>query len=145
LQWLQDPCEINGDNLNNVRHVASRYFRNKKWEYLKDKMNVLATNSKNKNIKNIYRGIKEYKRGYQSVSNLLKDGNGDLLADYRMILIGWKNYFFQLRTKFCWKKRGQLKRGRIHWMDIIIVSNMRNAKEWTVFNLVRTEPMNRCN
>jgi hypothetical protein len=32
LQWLQDPSEINGDNLNNVRREASRYFRNKKWD-----------------------------------------------------------------------------------------------------------------
>jgi hypothetical protein len=51
LQWLQDPSEINGDNLNNVRHEASRHFRNKKREYLKDKIVVLATNSKNKNIR----------------------------------------------------------------------------------------------
>jgi hypothetical protein len=34
LQWLQDPSEINGDNLNNVRREASRHFRNKKREYL---------------------------------------------------------------------------------------------------------------
>jgi hypothetical protein len=32
LQWLQDPSEINVDNLNNVRREASRYFRNNKWE-----------------------------------------------------------------------------------------------------------------
>jgi hypothetical protein len=38
LQWLQDPSEINRDNLNNVRCEASRYFRNKKREYMKDKM-----------------------------------------------------------------------------------------------------------
>jgi hypothetical protein len=47
LQWLQDPSEIKRDNLNNVRHGASRHFRNKKREYLKDKINELATNSKN--------------------------------------------------------------------------------------------------
>jgi hypothetical protein len=29
LQWLQDLSEINGNNLNNVRCEASRYFRNK--------------------------------------------------------------------------------------------------------------------
>jgi hypothetical protein len=57
LQWLQDPNEINGDNLNIVGHEASRYFRNKKREYLKDKINELATNNKNKNIRNLYRGI----------------------------------------------------------------------------------------
>jgi hypothetical protein len=48
LQWLQDPSEINGDNLNNVRCKASRYCRNKQREYLKDKINELAMNSKNK-------------------------------------------------------------------------------------------------
>jgi hypothetical protein len=30
LQWLQDPSKINGDDLNNIRHEASRNFRNKK-------------------------------------------------------------------------------------------------------------------
>jgi hypothetical protein len=39
LQWLQDPSEINGNNLNNARNEASSYFRNKKREYLKDKIN----------------------------------------------------------------------------------------------------------
>jgi hypothetical protein len=42
LHWLQDPSEINGDNLNNVRREANRYFRNKKKEYLKGKINELA-------------------------------------------------------------------------------------------------------
>jgi hypothetical protein len=46
VQWLQDPSEINGDNLNNVRREASRHFRDKEKEYLKDKINELATNSK---------------------------------------------------------------------------------------------------
>jgi hypothetical protein len=33
LQWLQDPSEIDGDNLNIVRGEASRHFRDKKREY----------------------------------------------------------------------------------------------------------------
>jgi hypothetical protein len=57
LQWLQDPSEVNGDNLNNVRHEASRHFRNKKREYLKDRINELAWNSKKKSIRDLYRGI----------------------------------------------------------------------------------------
>jgi hypothetical protein len=52
LQRLQDPSEINGDNLKNIRHETSRHFRNKKREYLKDKIDELAMNSKNKNIRN---------------------------------------------------------------------------------------------
>jgi hypothetical protein len=39
LQWLQDPCEVNKGNLSNVRWGANRHFRNKKWEYLKEKIN----------------------------------------------------------------------------------------------------------
>jgi hypothetical protein len=30
LHWLQDPSEINWDNLNNIRRETSRYFRKKK-------------------------------------------------------------------------------------------------------------------
>jgi hypothetical protein len=57
LQWLQDPREINGDNLNNVRCEASRYLRNKRREFLKDKINELPRNSKSKNIRDLYRRI----------------------------------------------------------------------------------------
>jgi 5-methylcytosine-specific restriction endonuclease McrBC GTP-binding regulatory subunit McrB len=51
LQWLQDASEVNGDNLNNLIREASRHFRNKKREYLKDKINELVTNRKSKNVK----------------------------------------------------------------------------------------------
>jgi hypothetical protein len=57
LLWLQDPSKINGDNLNNIRREAGRHFRDKKREYLKDKINEVASNSKNKNIRDLYRGI----------------------------------------------------------------------------------------
>jgi hypothetical protein len=93
LQWSQDPSEINGDNLRIVRRKASRYFRNKKKEYLKDKINELATNSKNKNIRDLYRRKNEFKRGYQPRNNIVKDENSDLLAVSHNILNRWKNYF----------------------------------------------------
>jgi hypothetical protein len=96
LQWLQDPSDRNRDNLNNIRHEASRFFRSKKRDYLKDKINELATNSKNKNIRTLYRRINEFKRGYQPRNNLVKFENGDLLADSHNILNRWKNYFSQL-------------------------------------------------
>jgi hypothetical protein len=96
LQWLQDSGEINGDNLIIVRCEASRYLRNKKTEHLKDKINELATNSKNKNNRNPHRGINEFKRGYQPRNNLVKDENDDLLADSNNILNRWKNYFSEL-------------------------------------------------
>jgi hypothetical protein len=90
LQWLQDPSEINGDNFKIVRREVSRYLRNKEREYLKDKINELATNSKNKTIRDLYKGINEFKRGYQTRNNLVKDENGDLLADSNNKLSRWK-------------------------------------------------------
>jgi hypothetical protein len=45
LQLSQDPSEINGDNPNNIRRKTSRNFRNKKREYLKDKIDELVMNS----------------------------------------------------------------------------------------------------
>jgi hypothetical protein len=81
LQLLQNPREINGDNLNIVGHEDSRYFRNKKRECLKDKINEVPTNSKNKNVRDLYRGINGFKRRYQPTNNLVKVENGDLLAD----------------------------------------------------------------
>jgi hypothetical protein len=55
-------------NLKNVRCEGSRQFRNKR-EYLKDKINDLATNTKNKNTRDLCRGINEFKRGYQHGSS----------------------------------------------------------------------------
>jgi hypothetical protein len=98
LQWPQDPCEVNGNNLNNKRREAITHFRIKKKKYLKDKNNELATSSKKKNIKDLYAEIIEVNGGYQSRSNLMKDETGDLLADFRNILKRRKNLFSQLLT-----------------------------------------------
>jgi hypothetical protein len=93
LQCLQNRTEVNGDNQNNIRGEASRHFRNKKSEYLKNKFNELAQNSKNKNIRDLYRGINDLKR-----TNLVKDENGDLLADSHNILNRWKYYTLLLNV-----------------------------------------------
>jgi hypothetical protein len=77
-----------------VRCEARGNCRNKNREYLKDKICELVTSSKN--IKDMYRGISEFKRGYQPRSNLVKDKNGDLLADSHNTANRWKRYFSQL-------------------------------------------------
>jgi hypothetical protein len=69
---LQDPSILNEGNLHNVKREASRHFRNKKREYLKGKINEIDLNSKNKNIREVYRGITEFKKSYQPVTNVAK-------------------------------------------------------------------------
>jgi predicted transcriptional regulator len=77
---LQNPSKTNADNLNNVRHETSRTFRKK--EFLKEKIYELETNSKNKNIRDLHRGIKEFKKGYQPIINTVKDENGCTFSQY---------------------------------------------------------------
>jgi hypothetical protein len=96
LQLLQNPSQINGDNLQNLRHEISRTFRNKKREHLKGKINELETNNKNKNIRDLYRGLNEFKKEYQPRINIIKDENGNLIADPQNVLNRWKNFFNQV-------------------------------------------------
>jgi hypothetical protein len=79
-------------NLRNIRCGAIRHFRNEKKEYLKGRNDE----NKNKNIRKLYRGINEVKKGYQLGSNLMKDENGNLHGDSHSILNRWKNCFSQL-------------------------------------------------
>jgi len=96
MQWIHDPNQSNVDNLNNVRCDASRHFRNKKKAYVKVKIEELEINSKIKNIRDLYRGINDFKKGYQPRTNIVKDDKGDLVADTHSILSRWRNYFSQI-------------------------------------------------
>ena len=52
-----------GTNKVKVRHEASRYFKKKRKDYLKANTEELETNSKVKNIRVLYRGINDFKKG----------------------------------------------------------------------------------
>jgi hypothetical protein len=56
------------------------------------KIRELATNSNNKNIRDLYRRVNEFKYRYQPKNNFVKDEYGDLLADSHNILKREKNY-----------------------------------------------------
>ena len=91
MQWIHDPSQSNVDNLNNVRRDASRHFRYKKKAYLRAKIEEFETNSKIKNIRDLYRGINYFKMGYQPRTNIVKYDKGDLVADFHSILARWRN------------------------------------------------------
>jgi hypothetical protein len=98
MKWIQVPSQSNVDTLNKVRRDASRHFRIKKMAYLKAKMEELETNSKINNIRDLYRGINDIKKGYQPRTGIVKDENGDLVADCHGIMARWRNYFSQILT-----------------------------------------------
>jgi hypothetical protein len=41
-------------------------------------------------------GINEFKKGYQPITNMVKDDMSDLVADSQSILVMWRNHFSQL-------------------------------------------------
>ena len=92
MQWIKDPSRSNVGNLNNIRHNASRYFRNKKKAYLKAKIEELETNSKINKV----RDINHFKKGYQPRTAIVKDEKGNLVAEPHSIMARWRNYFSQL-------------------------------------------------
>ena len=65
-------------------------------EHLKAKIEELETDSKIKNIRDLYRDIYEFKKGYQPRTNIPNDEKGDLIADSHSILARWRNHFSQL-------------------------------------------------
>ena len=64
--------------------------------YLRAKIEELETNNKIQNIRDLYRGINDFKKGYQPRCNIVKDEKGDLVADSHSIVDRWRNYFSQL-------------------------------------------------
>ena len=59
---------------------------------MRAKIEELETNSKTQNIRDLYRGINDFKKGYQPRCNIVKD----LVADSHSIVARWRNYFSQL-------------------------------------------------
>ena len=82
--------------MNNVRREVSRNFRDKKKAYLRAKIDEFETNSKIQNIMDLYRGINDFKKGFQPRCNTVKDEKGDLVADSHSIVARWMKYFCQL-------------------------------------------------
>jgi hypothetical protein len=63
---------------------------------LKSKIEELETNSKINNIRVLYMGINDVKKGYQPRTRVVKDEKADLVADFHSILVRWRNYFSQI-------------------------------------------------
>ena len=52
--------------------------------------------SKIKNIRDLYTGISDFRKGYQPRTNIAKDEKGDLVANSHSILSRCRNHFSQL-------------------------------------------------
>ena len=75
MKFLPDPTQLNRDNYHTERRQTSLTLRNKKRDYLKGKLSEIEINSKNKNIRELYKSIKHFKKGYQAKVNVIKNEN----------------------------------------------------------------------
>jgi hypothetical protein len=48
----------------------------------------------------LYRGISDFKEGYQPRTNIKKDEKGDLVRDSHSFLARWRNHFCQLLNAY---------------------------------------------
>jgi hypothetical protein len=65
-------------------------------KYLKAKTDELEANSKLKNIRDLYRGISHFKKGYQPRTSIIKDKKGGLVTDSQSSLAWWRIQICQL-------------------------------------------------
>jgi hypothetical protein len=49
----------------------------------------------------LYRGISDFKKGYQPRTNIVKDDKGDLVTDSYSIVARWRSYFVQA-VEYTW-------------------------------------------
>ena len=88
---LRSPCVL----LLKVVHVLQTAITVTRVYYIA-KIEELETNSKIQNIRDLYRSISDFKKGYQPRCNIVKDEKRDLVADSHSIVARWKTYFSQL-------------------------------------------------
>jgi len=91
MQWIHHPSQRNVDTLNIERREVSRHFRDERKAYLRAKIEELDTISKIQNIWDLYRGINDFKKGFQPRCNIVKDEKGDLVAVSHSTVARWRN------------------------------------------------------
>jgi hypothetical protein len=85
---------------------------------LKAKIVELETNSKIKNIRDLYRGINDLKKGYQPRTSVVKDEKGNSVADSHSILARWRKHFSQL---FNVHGVSEVRQAEIHTAELLVL------------------------
>jgi hypothetical protein len=79
---------------------------------------MITPNSKIKNIRELYRGINDFKKGYQPISNTVKEED-DLITDSHSILARWGNHLPQL---FDVHGASDVRQTEIHTAEPLVLS-----------------------
>jgi len=86
----------------------------------------LETNSKIKNIRDLFRGINDFMKGYQPKTNIVKDDKGDLVADSYTILVRWSKFFCHVLNVH---GVNDVKQTEIHTAELLVPESSASAFE----------------
>ena len=80
----------------------------------------------------MYRGINDFKKGYQPRCNIVKDEKGDLVAYSHSIVTRWRNYISQLFNVHGVKDVGQAE---IHTAEPLVLDPSASEVELAIDKL----------
>ena len=96
IAWLTKNTDETRNQFINIRQAAHNMFKNKKRQYLKRKIEEINENCQNNNVRDMYKGINNFRKGFQATTEMVKDENDNLITDSSGVLNTWKNYFDRL-------------------------------------------------
>ena len=96
LKVLKNETEENLMAYKEQRKICKRLLREKKRKYKFKLLDEIEENYKNKEIRSMYQGLKQEKKGYQSSSVFYKNEKGELVGNEEKILELWQRYFDEL-------------------------------------------------
>jgi len=96
IAWLTQNMAETRNKFLNIRQAAHNLFKNKKRQYLKRKIEEIEENCQSGNVRGMYMGINNFRKGFQARTEMVKDENDNLITDSTGVLNTWKNYFDQL-------------------------------------------------
>lgn len=91
-KYIEKPTRRKRTDYEVFRRAANRIIRKKKRRYLNIILKSEEDFRKN-NLREAYKGINFFKKGFQPKSNLCKAQNGELLTEKERIMERWKEYF----------------------------------------------------
>jgi hypothetical protein len=115
-----------------VIKITCRRLRNKKKAYMKAKIEEVETNSKIKNVRDLYWGINDFKKGYQPRTNIVKDEQDDFVVDSHSILARWRNYFSQILNVH---GANDVRQAEIHTAELLVLEPSVSEIELATENL----------
>ena len=99
---------------------------------MKSKIEELETNSKINNIRDLYRGINDFKKGYQPRTGIVKDEKVDLVAGPHSIMARWRNRFLQILNVHGFT---EVRQAEIHTAEPLVPEPSALDFEWAIEKL----------